>query len=119
MMTFPLTLKSVRELNQPYVRDCRMPSTTKNNPAADKAAPTRSNCGRCAGRGGSGILRASSRIAITTATCRTNEDRHPIQLVNMPPISGPAAAPNPPAPLTTPKYRARVSTSSNHTVTRM
>ncbi len=42
-----------------------------------------------------------------------------IALVTSPPISGPAAAPSPPAPLITPKYLARDLTSGKVTVTRM
>ena len=65
------------------------------------------------------ILRASQMIQATTRTCRPNEARQLIALVTSPPISGPAAAPSPPAPLITPKYLARDLTSGKVTVTRM
>ena len=71
------------------------------------------------GRAGSVILRASTRIQATTRTCSPNEARQLIALVTRPPISGPAAAPSPPAPLTTPKYLARDLMSGKVTVTRM
>ena len=58
-------------------------------------------------------------IAATTATCRRNEARQLMALVITPPISGPAAAPSPAAPLTMPKYLARLLMSGNMTVTRM
>jgi hypothetical protein len=58
-------------------------------------------------------------IQATTRTCSPNEARQLIALVTTPPISGPAAAPRPPAPLTTPKYRARDLMSGKATVTRM
>ena len=48
-----------------------------------------------------------------------NEARQPNVLVTRPPISGPAAAPRPAAPLTSPKYWARVLVSVNSTVMRM
>ena len=68
---------------------------------------------------GSVILRASQMIQTTMRTCRPNEARQLMALVTSPPMSGPAAAPRPPAPLTTPKYRARDLTSGKVTVTRM
>jgi hypothetical protein len=58
-------------------------------------------------------------IQATTRTCSPNEARQLIALVTTPPISGPAAAPSPHAPLTTPKYLARDLTSGKATVTRM
>ena len=58
-------------------------------------------------------------IQATTRTCSTNDARQLIALVIRPPMSGPAAAPRPPAPLTTPKYLARDFTSGKATVTRM
>ena len=58
-------------------------------------------------------------IQATTRTCRPNDARQLSALVTSPPISGPAAAPRPPAPLTTPKYLARDFTSGKVTVTRM
>ena len=85
------------------MRDCSRPSTTKNSPAADRTAPVRSKRGLGPGLAGSLILRASKMIQATTRTCRPNEARQLIALVTRPPISGPAAAPSPPAPLTTPK----------------
>ena len=48
-----------------------------------------------------------------------NEARQLIALVTRPPISGPAAAPSPAAPLTMPKYFARVVGRGNSTVIRM
>ncbi len=101
------------------MRDCSRPSTTKNSPAADSTAPVRSNEGTRPVLAGSGILRASTMIHATTTTCSPNEARQLIALVIRPPISGPAAAPSPPAPLTIPKYLALVLTSSNMTVIRM
>ena len=70
-------------------------------------------------RAGSVILRARKAIQATTRTWRANDARQLMALVTRPPISGPAAAPRPPAPLTTPKYRARDLTSGKVTVTRM
>jgi hypothetical protein len=58
-------------------------------------------------------------MAATTSTCRMNEARQLIALVTRPPMSGPAAAPSPAAPLTAPKFLARVATSGNATVMRM
>ena len=58
-------------------------------------------------------------IQATTSTWSPNEARQLIALVTTPPISGPAAAPSPPAPLTTPKYFARDFMSGKATVTRM
>ncbi len=58
-------------------------------------------------------------IQATTSTCSPNEARQLIALVTTPPINGPAAAPRPPAPLTTPKYLARALMSGKATVTRM
>jgi hypothetical protein len=58
-------------------------------------------------------------IQATTRTCSPNEARQLIALVTTPPISGPAAAPSPHAPLTTPKYLARDLTSGKATVTRI
>jgi hypothetical protein len=49
------------------------------------------------------ILRASTMIHATTSTCSPKDARQLIALVTTPPISGPAAAPRPPAPLITPK----------------
>ena len=48
-----------------------------------------------------------------------NDARQLIALVTRPPMRGPAAAPSPAAPLTMPKYLARVLVSSNSTVMRM
>ena len=75
----------------------------KTVPAADKTAPVRSGRGLGPGWAGSVILRASRMIQVTTRICRPNDARQLIALVTRPPISGPAAAPSPPAPLTTPK----------------
>ena len=96
-------VKSARDFPKPYVRDCSIPSTTKNRPSADRTAPVRSNPGRGSAGPGSAILRPSQMIQATTSTCSPNDARQLIALVNTPPISGPAAAPSPPAPLTTPK----------------
>ena len=60
-----------------------------------------------------------TRIQATISTCSPNEARQLTAVVTTPPISGPAAAPRPPAPLTTPKYLARDLMSGNATVTRM
>ncbi len=119
MITAPPTEKSFLALNQPYCDDCRMPSTTKNSPAADSTAPPRSKRGAVWVTGGSSILRARNTIHATTSTCSPNEARQLIALVRRPPISGPAAAPRPPAPLTMPKYLALVFRSGKATVTRM
>jgi hypothetical protein len=58
-------------------------------------------------------------IDTTISTCSTNDARQPMPLVINPPISGPAAEPSPAAPLTTPKYFARVRMSGKTTVIRM
>jgi hypothetical protein len=88
------------------VRDCSSPSTMKNSPTADRIAPVRSKRGAGPVLPGSLILRPSRMIQATTSTCRPNDARQLIALVTRPPISGPAAAPMPAAPLITPKYRA-------------
>ena len=103
MITVLPMAKSSRDLPKPYVRDCSSPSTTKNSPMADSAAPVTSKCGRGPVRAGSAILRASQAIIATTRTCNPKDARQLSALVIRPPISGPAAAPRPPAPLTTPK----------------
>ncbi len=118
MTTVPAMLKSVRAAVQPYVELCRTPSTTKNRPAAERIAPTRSNRG-AAPRGGSTILRAITMMRATTRTCSTKEARQLMALVIMPPMSGPAAAPSPAAPLTMPKYLARSRVEGYTTVIRM
>ena len=107
MTTVSPIVKSVRAANHPYVLDCRMPSTTKNRPSADRIAPSRSNCGAASVRGGSVIRSAMTMIVATISTCRMKEARQLMALVTRPPISGPAAAPRPAAPLTMPKYLAR------------
>ena len=70
-------------------------------------------------RAGSTIFLASTMIQATSRTCSPNEARQLIALVTSPPMRGPAAAPSPPAPLTTPKYFARDLMSGNTTVMRM
>ena len=79
------------------------PEHHEEQPGADKTAPVRSNRGRGSAGPGSAILRPSQMIQATTSTCSPNDARQLIALVKIPPISGPAAAPSPPAPLTTPK----------------
>src|SRR3954454_2233449 len=54
-------VKSSREANQPYVRVSRIPSTTKNSPAAESTAPTRSKRGARPSRAGSGIHHDDAR----------------------------------------------------------
>ena len=58
-------------------------------------------------------------ITATTRTCSTKEARQLIALVIRPPMSGPAAAPSPAAPLTMPKYFARSRVEGYTTVIRM
>ena len=117
--TVPPILKSSRETNHPYVLDRRIPSTTKNRPAADRIAPSRSNGGLAPWMPGSAIRGLRRMIAATTSTCSRNDHRQPAELVMTPPISGPAAAPSPAAPLMMPKFLARDRTSGKATVTRM
>lgn len=119
MITVLPMAKSSRDLPNPYVRDCSSPSTTNNSPIADSTAPVTSKCGRGPVLAGSAILNASQVIAATTRTCSPKDARQLSALVIRPPISGPVAAPRPPAPLTTPKYRARDLMSGNATVIRM
>ena len=96
-------VKSSRDAPNPKVRDCSSPRTRKNIPAADSTAPVTSNLGAAAFAAGAAMRRASQMIAATTRICSPNDARQLIALVTRPPISGPAAAPSPPAPLTTPK----------------
>ena len=117
--TVPPIVKSWRDASHPYDRVSRMPSTRKKRPAAERTAPTTSKRGAGRSRGGSVSPRASQMIVTITMTCRTNEARQPKTVVTNPPMSGPAAAPSPAAPLMTPKYRARVARSAKRTVTRM
>src|SRR5579859_3550658 len=117
--TVPLMVRSCRDLPKPYVLDCSSPSTTKNSPAADSTDPVTSKRGRGPVGAGSLIVRESQMIEATSRTCRPNDARQLIALVTTPPISGPAAAPRPPAPLTMPKYRALDFTSGKDAVTRM
>ena len=63
--------------------------------------------------------RPSQMITATITTCRMNDARQLMKLVTSPPIRGLAAAPIPAAPLTTPKYLARVVVLSNSMVMRM
>lgn len=80
------------------------PSTTRNSPAPDNTAPTRSNSRR--GAAVTGSPRASTTTTATTSTCNRNDARQLNALVISPPTNGPAAAPSPPAPLTIPNPRA-------------
>ena len=68
--------KSWLARNQPYVPACRMPTTTKNRPAAEIAAPSRSNVGFAPRRPGSTMRRPRTRIAPTT-TAWTHERQAP------------------------------------------
>jgi hypothetical protein len=117
--TTPPITKSCDAMIQPYVPACRMPTTTKNRPAADSTAPRRSNFGFGPCTPGSTIRRLRTRIAPTTRACTTNDTRQLVVVVMRPPISGPAAAPIPPAALIEPKARARDVTSAKNTVARM
>ncbi len=58
-------------------------------------------------------------MTATTRTWRRNDARQLMVVVTRPPMSGPAAAPIPAAPLTAPKARAREGRSVVMTVTRM
>ena len=91
----------------------------KNSPAADRIAPTRSKVGFGPGLPGSTIRRLRTMIAPTTSAWTTNDTRQLVVLVMRPPISGPAAAPMPPAALIEPNARARDVTSAKKTVARM
>ena len=106
-------------VNQPYVPDCRMPSTTKTSPAAERIVPTISNFGLAPCTPGSWMLRLSTMIKATIRTCKMKEARQLIAVVMTPPMSGPAAAPIPAAALMTPKALARVGRSRKETVHRI
>ena len=58
-------------------------------------------------------------IAPTMSAWTTNDTRQLVVLVMRPPMSGPAAAPMPPAALIEPKARARDVVSEKNTVARM
>ena len=96
-----------------------IPPTRSTRPSADKIAPTMSK-GR-PGSAGSGSTRprASSTMSATMMAWKTNAARQLRAVAIAPPISGPAAAPIPPMPLTTPKAHARDFRSRNKIVTRM
>nr|BFE50647.1 hypothetical protein GCM10017745_40740 [Saccharothrix mutabilis subsp. capreolus] len=91
-----------------------MPERTAPGTSNRAGGPSR----RAAGGPGSRSPRAATRIAATTAAWNRNAVRHPNALVSSPPSKGPAAAPTPPAALTTANARARSATSPNSTVTR-
>ena len=91
----------------------------KNSPAADSTAPSRSNDGFGPGLPGSTMRRLRMMIAPTISACTTNDTRQLVVVVIRPPISGPAAAPMPPAALIAPNARARDVTSAKKTVARM
>ena len=98
---------------------CRIPSTTKNIPTADRIAPTASNGRSGSGATGSTTRRPSTMIVTTTKAWKTNAARQLIPEVITPPINGPAAAPIPPSPLITPNAFARDSNDVNAIVVRM
>ena len=103
------TTKSCVERSQPYVPAWRMPTTTKNRPAADRTAPRTSKFGLAPCTPGSVMRRARYRMTSTSSACTPNARRHVAALVIKPPISGPAAEPMPPAALMAPKAsRARL-----------
>ena len=102
-----------------FVLACRMPKTMKNIPSADRTAPSRSKRGFAPWMPVSATLRPSSTMPATTIACSRNEYRQLHVVVMRPPMSGPAAAPTPPIPMTTPKAFARAVTSVNSAVVRM
>ena len=98
---------------------CRMPTTTKKSPTAERTAP-RVSKGRVLSAGrGSMMRRLSTMIVATIAACRRKDARQLIAVVMSPPISGPAAAPMPAIPLMRPNARARDVMSVKNMVARM
>ena len=86
---------------------------------ADRNAPPVSK-GRDGSAGnGSSSLRLSRTIAAMTSAWNTKAARQLMAEVMRPPMSGPAAAPTPPAALIAPNARAREVTSLNSSVVRM
>ena len=75
---------------QPHSDVLSTPSTIIASPAAERTAPMRSRCGRCAG-GASWMRRAKRRIRAATMTSPAKTQRHDEYVVASPPISGPTA----------------------------
>ncbi|OQB76249.1 MAG: hypothetical protein BWX88_05364 [Planctomycetes bacterium ADurb.Bin126] len=84
-----------------------MPTTIKKSPAAERMVPTMSKPGFGPCTPGSTIDRLWMMTMPTTRACTTKAARQLIAVVMIPPTSGPAAAPMPPAALIAPKARAR------------
>ena len=82
-------------------------------------APTVSKGRVGSGGRGSTSLRLSRTIAAMIRAWNRKEARQLIAVVMSPPISGPAAAPMPPIPLTRPNAQARDCRSVNSRVVRM
>jgi len=106
-------------VSHPLSSAARTPNTTSTSPTADSTAPTVSGRRVGSADNGSSKRRLNSTIASTITAWNTNAARQLIAEVIRPPSNGPAAAPMPPIPLTTPKARAREVVSVNSNVVRM
>ncbi len=106
-------------ITQTLLSAARIPETTRMRPTAERIAPPVSKWLVGSGGSGSSILRVSTRITAMISAWKTKAARQLIADVISPPISGPAAAPTPPAALMAPKARAREVTSVNISVARM
>ena len=98
----------------------RIAKTTEKSPIPDSTAPTVSK-GRSgsAGSGSTTPRRLNRRIATITSAWKTKAARQLMNVVIAPPISGPAAAPRPAAPMIAPKALAREVRSLKASVVRM
>ena len=93
--------------------------TSSTRPTADSTAPPMSK-GRVGSAGsGSSTCRLSTTITAMIRAWKTNAARQLSAEVIRPPISGPAAAPIPPAAMIAPNARAREVVSVNSSVVRM
>ncbi len=89
------------------------------SPTADRTAP-RVSKGRVGSAGsGSSSRRLSRTMSAMTSAWKTKAARQLTAVVIRPPMSGPVAAPMPPAAMIAPKARAREVTSVNSSVARM